>query len=76
MPFSILLTVFLVCLSAIQGHAAVELTETPPVFNVEGHASLASDMFIPRNWQANSRVLLDYGKYIGFIKYAFIFNHT
>ncbi|KAI6174945.1 DUF2012 domain-containing protein [Aphelenchoides bicaudatus] len=45
----------------------VELTETQ-TFSIEGQAALAQDMYIPPNWQANSRVLLDYGKYVGFIK--------
>lgn len=45
----------------------VELTESP-TFSIEGQASLAQDMYIPPNWQANSRVLLDYGKYVGFLK--------
>lgn len=67
MNSSILSTILLVCLSVFQVQAA-ELTETSLVLNVEGHASLAPDMFIPQNWQANSRVLLNYGKYIGFIK--------
>jgi hypothetical protein len=45
----------------------VELTETQ-TFSIEGQASLAPDMYIPQNWQANSRVLLDYGKYVGFLR--------
>ena len=47
-----------------------ELTVVP-TFAVEGHASLTADMFAPLNWQANSRVLLDYGKYTGFVKCVF-----
>ncbi|KAI6203816.1 hypothetical protein M3Y94_00600400 [Aphelenchoides besseyi] len=45
----------------------VELTQIP-LFSVEGHASLGPEMSSPVNWQANSRVLLDYGKHVGFIK--------
>jgi len=38
------------------------------LFSVQGKASLRGDMISPPNWRARSRVLLDYGKYIGFIK--------
>lgn len=44
------------------------LSETPKFVKIEGKASLRQGMYVPFNWYANSRVLLDYGKYIGFIK--------
>lgn len=48
-----------------------ELKNVEQLFNVEGKALLRNEMSTPLNWQANSRVLLDYGKYIGFIRYFF-----
>ncbi|KAI6225080.1 DUF2012 domain-containing protein [Aphelenchoides fujianensis] len=45
----------------------VELTQVQQ-FSIEGNAQLAPDMPVPPNWQANSRVLLDYGKHIGFLR--------
>jgi len=45
---------------------AVENME--PLFSVEGKVQLRNDMLPTENWKANSRVLLDYGKHIGFIR--------
>lgn len=45
-----------------------DLQESTKLVNVEGKVLLRQGMFVPANWRANSRVLLDYGKYIGFIK--------
>lgn len=51
---------------------STEVNNVEMLFNVEGKALLRNEMSAPLNWQANSRVLLDYGKYIGFIRYDFI----
>ncbi|CAD5205965.1 unnamed protein product [Bursaphelenchus okinawaensis] len=44
-----------------------ELLDTPR-FTLQGQVSLGAGMIAPKNWKARSRVLLDYGKYIGFIR--------
>lgn len=49
-----------------------QLENIEPLFTVEGKAFLRNEMLAPDNWQANSRVLLDYGKYIGFIRLDFL----
>uniref|UniRef100_A0A915CPC3 ER membrane protein complex subunit 7 beta-sandwich domain-containing protein n=1 Tax=Ditylenchus dipsaci TaxID=166011 RepID=A0A915CPC3_9BILA len=43
-------------------------SEAEQLFSVQGKAMLRHDMHAPPNWRANSRVLLDYGKHIGFIR--------
>uniref|UniRef100_A0A1I7S5V7 DUF2012 domain-containing protein n=1 Tax=Bursaphelenchus xylophilus TaxID=6326 RepID=A0A1I7S5V7_BURXY len=44
-----------------------ELMDTPR-FSIEGQVSLGHGMVPPENWKAKSKVLLDYGKHIGFIR--------
>lgn len=50
-----------------QAQTPSELLSTP-TYQVQGEASLAPGMVVPKNWKAQSKVLLDYGKYIGFIR--------
>ena len=38
-------------------------------FSVEGRISLHKDLATKTNWRANSRILLDYGKYVGLVRY-------
>lgn len=67
--FVLRLSTLAICFLAAPARAEISAESIEEqLFNVEGTAMLAPDMFIPQNWQANSRVLLDYGKYIGFIK--------
>jgi hypothetical protein len=44
-----------------------KVDEASQLFTIEGTASLRQDTRAPKNWQANSKVLIDHGKYIGFI---------
>ncbi|KAI1729079.1 ARP2/3 complex 20 kDa subunit (ARPC4) domain-containing protein [Ditylenchus destructor] len=37
-------------------------------FSIQGRASLRPEMISPSNWWAKSRVLVNYGKYIGFVR--------
>uniref|UniRef100_A0AC34PW65 ER membrane protein complex subunit 7 beta-sandwich domain-containing protein n=1 Tax=Panagrolaimus sp. JU765 TaxID=591449 RepID=A0AC34PW65_9BILA len=38
------------------------------VFDIRGQVLFRKDMPVPKNWKTNSRVLVNYGEYIGFIK--------
>lgn len=40
------------------------------LFTIQGRVSLKPGDVATTNWQAKSRVLVDYGKYIGFIRYS------
>lgn len=55
----------------IRGIAAEQVATSDPtsLFSVEGSASLKAGMPVPVGWQANSRVLLDHGKHVGFLRY-------
>lgn len=47
-----------------------QVDEASQLFTIEGTASLRQDMKVPNNWQTNSKVLIDHGKYIGFITWV------
>ena len=42
--------------------------EAQTLFNIEGKAELQKGMNVPPNWKAESRVLVNYGEHISFLK--------
>lgn len=62
--FTILLNYYVVC----NKESIKNLSESIKLVKIEGKALFRQNMYVPLNWHSNSRVLLDYGKYIGFIK--------
>uniref|UniRef100_A0A7E4W3L1 EMC7_beta-sandw domain-containing protein n=1 Tax=Panagrellus redivivus TaxID=6233 RepID=A0A7E4W3L1_PANRE len=61
-----LLPIFL--LSAILAVTAQPSTEAAGVFTIEGRVELRKEMIEPPNWKANSKVLVNYGEYVAFVK--------
>ncbi|KAK0415829.1 hypothetical protein QR680_012143 [Steinernema hermaphroditum] len=43
-------------------------TEQPALYTIEGEAIVPRDLSPKRTWQRGARILLDHGKYLGFIR--------
>jgi len=66
--------VLLACLFLAGSYADDKNTSVQPaqeLFTIQGRVSLKPGDVATQNWQAKSRVLVDYGKYIGFIRYQY-----
>lgn len=47
---------------------SVSAQEAEQLFDIKGTVVIRKDMTTPKNWKANTRVLVNYGEYIGFLK--------
>jgi hypothetical protein len=74
MSVSIFLILLFLSLASDQASSITDVTKTNhSTFSVEGRITFGHNPVLSQNWQSETRVSLDYGKYIGFIKYQ-IYN--
>lgn len=58
-----------ICFASVLFLAAFTVAQEPQaLFKIEGKAELQKGMNVPSNWKAESRVLINYGEYISFLK--------